>query len=1047
MKIKASRIAKSIHSKTYLKAVRLHLAGEYEKAETLYLEVLQAEKPTSDLYLNLGSICERKGRLAEAKDYYLKGLEINPDQFMIYNNLGVAYYKEENLDEARNCYEKAISLKPDLAVAWNNLGMVFKFQGKFRESEEFIKKAIFLKSDYADAYNNLGTLYMNEKRDDAIACFQKAIALNPRLAGAYNNIGNILKGVERLDEAESYYLKAIEADANFSDAHSNIGTVYGIKGKVREAIASFSKALLLKPNYVAAKGNLLFHLNYIDDLTPSEVYSEYVSFSQLFCDPLKGTIRPHVNDRSPDRKLKIGYVSGDFRTHSVAFFLEPVLAHHDNEEVEVFCYSNSLVWDQMTRQLHSYVDNWRTITGLTDVEIANLIRQDQIDILVDLCGHTSGNRLLVFARKPAPVQVTWLGYPNTTGLPTIDYRITDQYADPVGATEKFHSEELIRMPDTFSCYRPSDQAPEAAPLPALRNGFITFGSFNNFAKITSRVIALWSEVLKRVPKSRLVLKTGGLNEKDLQERVYKEFSTYGISAERLELSGRDASVGLHYQRYHEIDIALDTFPYNGTTTTCDALWMGVPVITLEGNTHAGRVGVSQLTNLGVTELIAKTADDYLRIAVTLAGNLHDLSQLRAGLRGRMMKSPLMDESRFTHNLETAYRKMWHNFVFGAGQPVRASSDDIFKEVEKFLKTGKLDRAKSLLEESLKNHKDNYNILHALGILSFQERKNELAAEYLIKALSVNPDFFEAHNNLGVVFFEMKRLEEATICYRTALAIKPDYAEAHHNLGIVYREQYKVPDAMECFRKALEFKPDYAEAKKNLEKLTGKPVSEKSIIPVEAPEEFSAESYSQEGEDMILRRIYEYSPSGFYVDVGAHHPIRFSNTYYFYQKGWFGINIDAMPESMTLFNRIRPRDINVEAAIANQPRKMTYYMFGHPALNTFDPLLAKDRIENHGSHLIGEKKIETKKLSDVLGNSFPEGRKINFMSIDVEGFDLEVAQSNDWHLFRPEYLLVECYGSTIEEIQNSALYHFVIQQNYRFFGKAVFTLIFKDNAIK
>ncbi len=413
-----------------------------------------------------------------------------------------------------------------------------------------------------------------------------------------------------------------------------------------------------------AHQNLLLVLNYSEDHTAQQVYEEHLRFARLHEEPLRSTIEPHGNDRAPGRRLRVGYVSPDFRAHSVAFFIEPVLEHHDRDRFEVFCYYNNTLADAVTERLRRHADGWRIIAGKSDAEVARQIRADRIDILVDLAGHTAMSRALVLARKPAPVQVTWLGYPNTTGLSAVDYRITDEFADPPGTSEHLHAERLVRLPGSFSCYRPPDDAPDVAGLPAGMTGCITFGSFNAPAKISARSIGLFAEVLRAVPGSRLMLKNNALHEAATRETMIQAFLRVGVAPDRLMLLGRDPSHGHHLAHYNDVDIALDTVPYNGATTTCDALWMGVPVVTLAGTTHVGRVGVSLMSNLGLTDLIAHTPLEYSAIAARLAEDLQALAALRAGLRPRMSTSVLTDARRFTGHLEQAYRKMWEKYVEG-----------------------------------------------------------------------------------------------------------------------------------------------------------------------------------------------------------------------------------------------------------------------------------------------------------------------------------------------------------------------------------------------
>jgi predicted O-linked N-acetylglucosamine transferase (SPINDLY family) len=542
--------------------------------------------------------------------------------------MGNALAAQGQMDQAVAHYERALSLNPDYAAAHNNLGVVLAAQGQIDQAVAHYERALSLKPDYVEAHNNLGlALMVQGQADQALVHCERALSLKP-------------------DHVET---------------HNSLGVVLVAQGQIDQAVAHYERALLLWPNYAPGHSNLLYALNYASGNDPVAVYAAHCAFAKRQEAPLSTSIQPHANDRLPERRLRIGYVSSDFRQHSVGYFIEPVLAHHDHERFEIFCYSNNLREEEATLRLKSHADHWRRIIGLSDDLAAKQIRDDQIDILVDLNGHTANNRLLVFARKPAPLQVTWLGYPNTTGLTTMDYRLTDRFADPPGMTEHLHSEKLIRLPECFSCYQPPLEASEVVGLPAWEKGYVTFGSFNNLAKITPEVMAVWARILLAVPGACLILKNAGLGGSTVQQTVRETFTGLGVAPERLELLGPDQSEKTHLERYGSIDVALDPFPYNGATTTCEALWMGVPVVVLAGRTHAGRVGVSQLSNLGLTEIIGHTMDEYIAAALRLATDLKHLSALRKELRSRMAASPLTDGQRFTNNLEQAYRVMWHDW--------------------------------------------------------------------------------------------------------------------------------------------------------------------------------------------------------------------------------------------------------------------------------------------------------------------------------------------------------------------------------------------------
>ena len=413
----------------------------------------------------------------------------------------------------------------------------------------------------------------------------------------------------------------------------------------------------------SAGSSLLHNLNFIPDAPPQQVFEAHRGWAQRYTDGAPQQLL-HQNDRDPDRRLRIGYVSPDFRAHAVSFFIEPLLEGHDRARVEVFCYSSVATPDATTERLKMRADQWRDIASLSDESAARAVHADRIDVLVDLAGHTDRYRLGIFARRPAPVQVTYQGYPNTTGVRTIGYRLTDAYADPPGTTDQFYTEQLVRLPAHRVVLSTSRAGAEVGPLPALKAGRITFGSFNRLAKISPVTIELWSRSLQAVPGSRLMLKTIGLHETPTEKFVRESFAKFGLEGERLILLGPDASIEAHLGRYNEIDVALDCYPYHGTTTSCEAMWMGVPSIVLVGSAHVSRVGHSLATNVGLTEFLAHSKDQFVEIAGRVAGDLDHLSQIRQGMRDRMQQSPLMDTTGFCRDVEEAYRKMFSDWAKG-----------------------------------------------------------------------------------------------------------------------------------------------------------------------------------------------------------------------------------------------------------------------------------------------------------------------------------------------------------------------------------------------
>jgi protein O-GlcNAc transferase len=432
----------------------------------------------------------------------------------------------------------------------------------------------------------------------------------------------------------------------------------GHQADVTGAIEACRRTVELAPDHASRHSTLLYTLNFQPVGDAAALFAEHLEWARRHAEPLTAQAAPHANDRTPERRLRIGYVSSHFREHAVSFFSEPMIIAHDHKDFEVFCYSEDQRSDAFTDRFRAAADRWVSIGGAADAAVAEQIRLDQIDILVDLAGHLGGNRLGVFARKPAPVQVTYLGYQNTTGMSAMDYRLTDEHADPPGLTEKYYSEQLERLPRTFFCYQPPEPSPEVNDLPALEIPHVTFASMNNVLKITPDVLQTWGRILAAVPNSRLrvLAYTGGRFEQDVRNVM----AAAGISYDRIEILNKRPRYD-YLELHHQHDIALDTFPFNGHTTTCDALWMGVPSIMLEGNSYASRFGGTSLVNLGLTDLIGRTRDEYVAIAVALANNLPRLAELRGSLRARMKDSPLLDATGFTRNLEQAYRRMWRKW--------------------------------------------------------------------------------------------------------------------------------------------------------------------------------------------------------------------------------------------------------------------------------------------------------------------------------------------------------------------------------------------------
>lgn len=503
------------------------------------------------------------------------------------------------------------------------------------------------------AWNLLGAVAAAAENHKLAVChFERAIALQPANAEYLSNCGEAFRRDGRVDDAIEYCRAALAVDAQHAGTYYNLALALFAVGEVEQAYAAYRNALAIRPDARVTRSGLLFLLCHHSGIDAATVLAEHRRWNELHARPLAPKSTSRALDTKLDRKLRIGYVSADFRRHALAYFMEPLLANHDRDCFDVFCYNNSSKADEVTERLRGYASQWRDIAELSDEAAARLVAQDGIDILVDLSGHTAGNRLLMFARKPAPVQVSYIGYLNTTGLQTMDCRVSDSYADPPGVSDALHTEKLLRMPHSQWCYRPPADIPDINPLPASQRGVVTFGSVHKFTKINRKVIELWAHMLARQADSELLI--AGVPVGETGRRLREQFAAYGVSADRLRLVGK-LTFDDYWRLYHQIDIGLDAFPYNGATTTCESLWMGVPIVTLAGHYAAARSGVSLLTSVGLPDLIAESPGQFVETATSLGRDPYRLAGLRASLRDRMMQSPLMDEPSFTRAFEAVLR--------------------------------------------------------------------------------------------------------------------------------------------------------------------------------------------------------------------------------------------------------------------------------------------------------------------------------------------------------------------------------------------------------
>src|SRR5271170_2447549 len=638
--------------------VVLAAGGDYAAALQSYQKALEYKPDYAETHNNLGNLYRDRQQVQEAIAQYQLAIGYKPDLAEAHNNLGNMLRQRQQFPEAIAEYRLAIGFNPNLLDAYNHLGSALRSAGQFDQAIETYRQAIQIKPTDYEMYYSLGDGYYDAgKLAQAADAYRAALKLKPDYAEVHCQLGNVLNSMGAFDEAVLSYRMALKLKPDFAEAHCRLCNGYKDQGRLDEMIQAYHEALKSHPDSKDIYSNLAYALYFLPDYDAAEIHEAQKKWNDRFAAPLKEYFQPHENDRDPERKLRIGFVSPDFYDHCQSFFTIPLLSHLNREQWEIYCYSNVLKPDAVTDRIRGHADAWRTITDVKDQDAAEMIRDDKIDILVDLTLHMALNRLLVFAYKPAPVQVTWLGYPGSTGLETMDYRLSDPYLDPPGTDLSVYSEQTLRLPETFWCYDPQTEEPPANDPSAAKNGFVTFGCLNNFAKVNARVPELWGKVMAACADSRLILlaPTGSA-----RQRFLDQLKKHGIDPARVEFVDRMSRTD--YLKLHQrIDIALDPFPCNGHTTSMDAIWMGVPVVTLTGNTAISRGGRSILSNIGVPELIAETPEEYVNIATKLAGDLPRLAELRRTLRGRMEASPLMDAKRFARNIEAAYREMWRKW--------------------------------------------------------------------------------------------------------------------------------------------------------------------------------------------------------------------------------------------------------------------------------------------------------------------------------------------------------------------------------------------------
>lgn len=632
------------------------------KGELISLNLI-AEKPSLrqsryvELSIQKAQMLHADNHPREACEIFMELLTAAPDDPRIFYHLGRIAMEQYDFQAACDYFRTLVRLRPDVPEGRILLGMALTELGQQEEAASWIRGVIAECPGIAEFHYRLALCLAGMRcHDEAYREYEEVLRLSPHHVGALYNLGILYMTTGRFVEARKTLLQALDVQPDAVNVMSSLSKMCE-NGHAAEALQWLQTGLDAAPGHTVLTSNYLYALNYVPGLSPEFIAAQHRECAPRAFHPPAGRRHPEHPQHAAGRPLRIGYLSADFHSHAVPFFLEPVMRCHDRKRFNVFCYANKAVSDATTERLKAFCTAWRCIAGLPDTTVADLMAADGIDILVDLSGHTSGNRLGVCAMHPAQVLVSWIGYPNTTGLPQMDYFMTDAWCDPPGMTDDLYGERLYRLPRIFCCYRPPEETPPVAPAPCLESGTVTFGCFNRMHKVNDELVSLWSRILAAVPGSRLFIKGAVLLAEENREELLRYFSERGIPAERLILHGVTATIREHLALYASVDIALDTFPYHGTTTTCEALWMGVPVVTLAGRTHVSRVSVSVLNSVGLPELAAETPEQYVNRAVALANNQSRLVELRSNLRPMMRASALMDAEGVTREVEEAFLNM------------------------------------------------------------------------------------------------------------------------------------------------------------------------------------------------------------------------------------------------------------------------------------------------------------------------------------------------------------------------------------------------------
>lgn len=757
---------------------------EWEKAIDNYTHAITINHDYTKAHYRLGLIFKRQKHFSQAINQFSQVLQLEPEHQGAKFNLALLWHKGEGADFIQNLLgEKELELLPQLTEEINDTGAILVSKGKFEQAKQCFQSLIDLDPDCVLGHYNLGCVLQNQKYySEAISCYVQALKIDPNYIDALKNLGYVYYKTEQIDLAQECFQKILEIDPHHGETYQLLGLIAAEQGKLSECISLINEALKITPNNPTLHSYFLFYLSSLTSFTPQQILdSAQLWYQQQVVNQWLPTLTNHKNDKTLNRRLRIGYISPDFRRHSVSAFIKPILQHHDRTQFEVFCYGEVNDPDAITDEIIDICDAWRSTVGLSDLQVAELIQTDHIDILIDLAGHTANNRMIVLGMKPAPIQATYLGYFATTGLPSIDYWITDQVLHPEDTQEKT-SETIWRLPRCYVSYEPLKNAPDIVELPYQKTGVFTFASFNNLRKLTPETFALWVEILKAVPHSRLVLKchSSDVFSPLVAEKIQTPFVQQGIDPKRIFLYGGYAADEDHLNLYNQVDLHLDSIPYTGCTTTCEALWMGVPTVTLAGTRKMERMSASILYSIGLDNFIAHSGAEYVQKAIELAQNPDYLQSLRSTMRERLSSSLLLDVKNMASSLETAYRQMWEIYL----EKETAESNSKNPPINTAF-TVDLEPADAInyYQQYITDHADDDQAYYHLG-LAYQKLDDvENAIPAYLQALAINRSSAATYQALGKLLEEQELIDQAEKYYRCALLIEPDNIEIRSNLKL------------------------------------------------------------------------------------------------------------------------------------------------------------------------------------------------------------------------------------------------------------------------